>query len=1347
MANIHIKELFGSDNITALTEKVNFNFDQLILAGGGPQGPIGESGASGPVGPGGVRGSQWIGASGSAGVTTPTDGVFRENDFKLNPNGDVDYYVGTAFVTTGINLQGPKGDTGGSGDGAISIIPGLAQSGRFFPIVNTADGTPTMGQYFQTIPASDKDDAKATGTSWYSVGADFTLIGRGNNSLVLGRYATLFNTGLSGAGNEPPTDSSGNINAVMKNFPLQEADVPMLFISQNEWLNPNGYRNNVFKNGISLGLTKSQPDSGYDSTSPASGNDMDYEDNANISIENSYHDLKISSSKLLTLSGGAKAGDDGTSSFRLGNTYGSQRRSAFQSTIDNYSTKLLSPIYTNFKIQDSFFVDLSDTSSSDTTGKEFITNAQTTFFQNSKFYESDVGTDSKPNDYRKSIAKTFISTINDPNYGDKDTPNSDVGANELVFFNADMLYENTKSKTITKTIDPAILTKYKSDGSISSQTTHEHRTIFDSANRSYQFRIGQTTVNPGRMNHQVKRTASPADGNDWVPGGTTGIPTLRNGIKINLTYQGQGYDQCFIQYSGIDNENYYAEGMGNSGGYDNYPFYGVTPNDRGLDQALGYDIRDAMGSEKFKGSRSIARMGIYPGFFRREKDTSGIFIGDEDARQKKFFDVAHRMLPTGSLDVFGTVRIREQETTDAGAKDGWVAVNKKDGILGFVEPSAVNSVPTYSIMMFPEMASNKFSFYTSSSRSFGATTGQKAFGYINKTNGAAFAAFPGKGSDELKDYYMCNGAVLADARDILVTGPFSKMKGMNIDADNGKEFVENGVRISGNNYPQGDIGFDYVVNTDFEGMGGETVYDSNLKNTSGTYIADYMCNWFNGVTQPNSSYAMNRMFDGTRTAGWGYSILAGRKIESGFRVVLPNYFGKVAKMQFPDSNFIVRAISGQSLIYPDSAVYEKNDSGYIYHGTNTKYNSQWMMKGMFDNGGFPYILGNQMPKMQLPSHSHESGTLNITNGDEVPTQERSSQFGAHKHDFDRTVSGSTTPIESISGPGTAGKNQGQNQLTNAYGQISVSMDNSAHMHGSEAFAGDTAQTGNFKPFYASGGGQVASTYDINHYRITGTGTTSDTFKLYKTFGYDATSSDSNYSKFSNWIYYVPGVDDTSSTNWNPDSSGQKFFSPPFKGTIMAINLAGIKNPNRNNTTIKDLHYVAGVPMCGVHAVSTGTGKFLPKGDMSWWSWADIGVKVQANRFSARGSSDPDGGENWSPMDSSKYMDLLAYYPGGWNTVNVYMGRTNSYAFEYGFKSMSRNDDTMHPETYIDTDTGTRYWPNNESGRQFYDVSQLDYNTYPTSDSSYPASQKWAVNQKYRYNLYKTNTGKMNYFDL
>ena len=57
MSNITIKSLLAADEVSDLIEKINFNFNQLLINGGGPIGLKGGFGDDGPVGP---RGAVWF---------------------------------------------------------------------------------------------------------------------------------------------------------------------------------------------------------------------------------------------------------------------------------------------------------------------------------------------------------------------------------------------------------------------------------------------------------------------------------------------------------------------------------------------------------------------------------------------------------------------------------------------------------------------------------------------------------------------------------------------------------------------------------------------------------------------------------------------------------------------------------------------------------------------------------------------------------------------------------------------------------------------------------------------------------------------------------------------------------------------------------------------------------------------------------------------------------------------------------------------------------------------------------------------------------------------------------------
>jgi hypothetical protein len=85
MANIVIKELLSSDKVSELVDKINFNFDQLLLNGGGPIGLTGGPGGIGPIGP---RGSVW----------------FTVND--LYTTSDSPTWTGTPVKINNISLPG-----------------------------------------------------------------------------------------------------------------------------------------------------------------------------------------------------------------------------------------------------------------------------------------------------------------------------------------------------------------------------------------------------------------------------------------------------------------------------------------------------------------------------------------------------------------------------------------------------------------------------------------------------------------------------------------------------------------------------------------------------------------------------------------------------------------------------------------------------------------------------------------------------------------------------------------------------------------------------------------------------------------------------------------------------------------------------------------------------------------------------------------------------------------------------------------------------------------------------------------------------------------------------------------
>jgi len=130
---ITIQEIIASDTISQLVDKTNFNFDQLLLNGGGPAGPAGIQGPVGPAGGRGPKGTTWYeDTATSAPGTTPTStfptSTPLDGDYYLQFNGQVWEYQNAAWVITTIDLEGPmgpQGPGGGMGDTFGSPTIGL----------------------------------------------------------------------------------------------------------------------------------------------------------------------------------------------------------------------------------------------------------------------------------------------------------------------------------------------------------------------------------------------------------------------------------------------------------------------------------------------------------------------------------------------------------------------------------------------------------------------------------------------------------------------------------------------------------------------------------------------------------------------------------------------------------------------------------------------------------------------------------------------------------------------------------------------------------------------------------------------------------------------------------------------------------------------------------------------------------------------------------------------------------------------------------------------------------------------------------------------------------------------
>ena len=89
---INIKELFNADADNIKVDKINYNFDQLILSGGGPSGIKGDTGLTGNTGLKGEKGD--IGSKGEEGTKGEqgSSANLWDRDTILSASGDVDVY-------------------------------------------------------------------------------------------------------------------------------------------------------------------------------------------------------------------------------------------------------------------------------------------------------------------------------------------------------------------------------------------------------------------------------------------------------------------------------------------------------------------------------------------------------------------------------------------------------------------------------------------------------------------------------------------------------------------------------------------------------------------------------------------------------------------------------------------------------------------------------------------------------------------------------------------------------------------------------------------------------------------------------------------------------------------------------------------------------------------------------------------------------------------------------------------------------------------------------------------------------------------------------------------------------
>ena len=159
---ITIQEIIASDTISQLVDKTNFNFDQLLLNGGGPAGPAGPIGPVGPNGGRGPKGTTWyedtsITAPGLSPIVAPPTATPLEGDYYLQFNGQVWEYTGLTWSITTIDLQGPVGPAGQSGGfglefgGAGTSNPITIQTARYTGTIGFGNGANTTNEGVPSI--------------------------------------------------------------------------------------------------------------------------------------------------------------------------------------------------------------------------------------------------------------------------------------------------------------------------------------------------------------------------------------------------------------------------------------------------------------------------------------------------------------------------------------------------------------------------------------------------------------------------------------------------------------------------------------------------------------------------------------------------------------------------------------------------------------------------------------------------------------------------------------------------------------------------------------------------------------------------------------------------------------------------------------------------------------------------------------------------------------------------------------------------------------------------------------------------------------------------------------------
>jgi hypothetical protein len=236
MAQLNLRTVLSGDNIGNMVDKINYNFQQIVLGGGGPQGEqgiIGPPGTPGPLGPTGPEGP--TGPTGTyvyTGLTSPnvtpptTPATARLHDLFLQPDngaGILNFWEKSATGATGWSLVDSLAVSSGVFTTAVDPAGGGTATTAAFPKRETAQNlfiadltsTTTAGLVFQNVANREFEPFLSQATSAWLVGfgnpgnqvrlvnTDPTQIGTLNPIDKTGKYAgvnlSLETTALSGA--------------------------------------------------------------------------------------------------------------------------------------------------------------------------------------------------------------------------------------------------------------------------------------------------------------------------------------------------------------------------------------------------------------------------------------------------------------------------------------------------------------------------------------------------------------------------------------------------------------------------------------------------------------------------------------------------------------------------------------------------------------------------------------------------------------------------------------------------------------------------------------------------------------------------------------------------------------------------------------------------------------------------------------------------------------------------------------------------------------------------------------------------------------------------------------------